>query len=146
MPTTFSPNLASPHKIVYIPFAPLTAAGSQAVASAVYRIWMTTELSDILAIQVVRQNGNVAAGSTYLPGYISSTAATGPLTALAATATPDTATPGALNLNIDVPTAGGTEASFPNTLPPGTVIGFTMGATITNQLIQGVIIKYRSLT
>lgn len=140
---TFVPNLAAPHKSVYIPFAPLTAAGSQAVASAVYRIWITTEPTDILTIQVVRQSG--AATGTYLPGFIASTAATGALTALAATATTDNTTPGSLNLNLDVPTVGGSDVTFPNTVPAGTVIGFTMGATITSQLIQGVIIKYRSL-
>ena len=142
---TFVPNLAAPFKTVYIPIAPITAAGTAVVAAAVYRIWMTTEPTDILSIQVVRQSGNVAAGSSYLPGYIASTAATGALTNLAAVATPDTATPGALNLNMDVPTIGGTDVSYPNTVPTGTVIGFTMGATITSQLSQGVIIKYRSL-
>jgi hypothetical protein len=140
---TFVPNLAAPFKTVYIPIAPITAAGTAVVANAVYRIWMTTEPTDILSIQVVRQGG--AATGSYLPGYIASTAATGALTGLAAAATTDTTTPGALSLNMDVPTVGGTDVSYPNTVPTGSVIGFTMGAVITSQLIQGVIIKYRSL-
>ena len=136
------PNLASPHKVVYIPFgSTATPAGTAVVASSVYRMWMTDATSEILAIQLVRQSG--AAGSvTYQAGYNPATTATGALTALATTAVTDTAA-GLINVPID---ADANDAAKGTIVPPGTVIGFTTNSgSITTTVLQGVLIRYRSV-
>lgn len=137
-----APNLASPHKVVYIPFgSTATPAGTAVVASSVYRIWMTDATSEILAIQLVRQTG--AAGSvTYQAGFIPVTTATGALTVLASSAVTDT-TAGLITLPID---ADANDAAKGTTVPPGTVIGFTTNSgSVTTTVLQGVLIRYRSV-
>jgi len=141
---TFIPNLAAPHKVVYIPFGMTsTPAGTAPVTSAVYRMWTTDAQTDILSIQLVRQTGTVDSGLTYVPGTIPATTATGALTALAAAGTADTATVGLINVLLDVPASGGSDVTVGPTVPPGTVVGFTATGTASNARLQGMIIKYR---
>jgi hypothetical protein len=143
---TFIPNLAAPHKVVYIPFGMTsTPAGTAPVTSAVYRMWTTDAQTDILSIQLVRQTGTVDSGLTYVPGTIPATTATGALTALAAAGTADTATVGLINVLLDVPASGGSDVTVGPTVPPGTVVGFTATGTASNARLQGMIIKYRSI-
>ena len=139
---TFIPNLAAPHKVVYIPFGMTsTPAGTAPVTSAVYRMWTTDAQTDILSIQLVRQTGAVDAGLTYVPGTIPATTATGALTALAAAGAADTATVGLINVLLD---SVGSDVTVGPTVPPGTVVGFTATGTASNARLQGMIIKYRS--
>ena len=141
---TFVPNLAAPHKVVYIPFGMTsTPAGTAPVTSAVYRMWTTDAQTDILSIQLIRQTGTVDSGLTYVPGTIPVATATGALTALAAAGAADTATTGLINVPLDVPAAGGSDVTVGPTVLPGTVIGFTATGTASNARLQGMIIKYR---
>ena len=141
---TFVPNLAAPHKVVYIPFGATSTPGGTAPATgAVYRMWTTDATTDILSIQLIRQTGTVDAGLTYVPGTIPVTTATGALTALAAAGAADTATVGLITVPLDVPTSGGSDVTVGPSVPPGTVVGFTATGTAANARLQGMIIKYR---
>ena len=143
---TFIPNLAAPHKVVYIPFGMTsTPAGTAPATGAIYRMWTTDAQTDILSIQLVRQTGTVDSGLTYVPGTIPATTATGALTGLAAAGTADTATVGLINVLLDVPTGGGSDVTVGPTVPPGTVVGFTATGTASAARLQGMIIKYRSI-
>lgn len=136
------PNIASPHKVVYIPFGMTsTAAGTAVVASTSYRMWVTDAPSEILSIQLVRNTGAVGT-VTYQAGSLPATTATGALTALATTTIVDTATVGLITLPID---SDANDATKGPTLPANTVIGFkTDGGTVATSLLSGVFIRYRS--
>ena len=141
---TFVPNLAAPHKVVYIPFGSTsTPAGTAPATNTVYRMWTTDATTDILSIQLIRQTGAVDAGLTYVPGTIPVATATGALTGLASVGAADTATTGLINVPLDVPAAGGSDVTVGPTVLPGTVIGFTATGTASTARLQGMIIKYR---
>ena len=136
------PNLAAPYKSVYIPFGMTsTPAGTAPVSSAVYRMWMATEPSEILSIQLIRTTGAQDAGLTYQAGSIAVSAAVGALTAMAATTAADPVAVGLLTVPVD---ADANDSTKGPTLQPGTVVGFTVSGTVTNAKLQGMIIKYRS--
>lgn len=137
------PNLAAPYKSVYIPFGMTsTPAGTAPVASAVYRMWMVTEPSEILSIQLIRTTGAQDAGLTYTAGSIAVSAAIGALTAMSTTPASDPVAVGLLTVPVD---ADANDSTKGPTFQPGTVIGFTVNAgTVTNAKLQGMVIKYRS--
>jgi hypothetical protein len=136
------PNLAAPHKVVYIPFGMTsTPAGTAPVSSAIYRMWMTTETTEILSIQLVRTTGAQDAGLTYQAGSIAATAAVGALTVMASTAVADPVAVGLVTVPVD---ADANDASKGPVFPPATVIGFTAIGTASTARLQGMVIRYRS--
>jgi hypothetical protein len=136
------PNLAAPHKVVYIPFGMTsTPAGTAPVTSAIYRMWMTTETTEILSIQLIRTTGVQDAGLTYQAGSIAATAAVGALTVMATTAVADPVAVGLVTVPVD---ADANDASKGPVFPPATVIGFTAIGTASTARLQGMVIRYRS--
>ena len=134
------PNLAAPHKVVYIPFGSTATAAGTSSANGAYRMWVTDAPSEILAVTLVRQTG--VATCTYKAGFVAAATAPGALTELStAAATTDTTAPGLLNLPVDSDPLDSTKGL---TVPASTCIGFTAGGTVGVATCQGVIIKYRS--
>ena len=135
------PNLAAPHKVVYIPFGMTSTPAGTVPTAGIYRMFMTTETTEILSIQLVRTTGAQDAGLTYQAGSIAATAAVGALTAMAATTAPDPVAVGLITVPVD---ADANDASKGPVFPPATVIGFTSAGTASAARIQGVVIRYRS--
>lgn len=134
------PNLAAPHKVVYVPFGSTATAVGTSAANGNYRMWCTDSTSEILSIQLCRLAGAVTC--TYKAGSITANSASATLTALTAeAATTDNVTPGLLSLTLD---SDPNDATKGTVVPPGTYIGFTAAGTVGAATITGVIIKYRS--
>lgn len=133
---------------IFIPYGTPNAAATAVVTNAVHRLWVTTQPTYILGMQLVRKVASADASLTYTPGYIAATTALGALTALSATATADASGPIDIRLdtsgNTITTASGSADDTLPALLPAGSVVGFTTSAaTVTNALIMGVIIKYR---
>jgi hypothetical protein len=134
------PNLAAPHKIAYIPFGSTATPAGTAPTAGVYRMWMTTETTEILSIQLVR-SGAQDAGLTYQSGSIAANVAVGPLTVMAATTVLDPVAAGPVTVPVD---ADANDASKGPVFPPATVIGFTVVGTASTSRLHAVVIRYRS--
>ena len=135
------PNLAAPYKSAYLSFGSSATPAGTVPTAGVYRMWMVTEPSEILSIQLIRTTGAQDAGLTYQAGSIAVSAAVGALTAMAATTAPDPVAVGLITVPVD---ADANDSTKGPTFQPGTVIGFTVAGTASTSRIQGMIIKYRS--
>ena len=135
------PNLAAPHKVVYIPFGMTSTPAGTVPTAGIYRMWVTTETSEILSIQLVR-SGTQDAGLTYQAGSIPVTTATGTaLTVMASSTVPDPVAVGLVTVPVD---ADANDASKGPVFPPATAIGFTSAGTTSTSRLHGIIIRYRS--